>query len=226
VSVISADFDQIIERLDKDIERLPSLVNSGIHRFESMFGWIPVIGDMIKAVLNEAAKLGDELLDKLSELLGGADVPRKFQSAQSTWQTIQKDTGALAASIGRQLDSSPSQWSGLAGGAYATGVASQQPAAHEVSSLASAIAKSCGQVYSGGNMFYGMLLVTIDSCCSDILLAPGPLGLVTALVTAIVGVSLAVYYFLHDVESQAAVFKAMLGRTSAFPGGAWPVATG
>lgn len=220
-----AQYEALITKLDDGLNQLPPAANRAIQRIENEFGWIPFVGHFIVEALHKFVSLMDDLLRKLEEYARSSAVPIAMWIDGDSWLKIQQQMGTLSGDIEGQMQANGSEWGGIAGGAYAGGVANQAPAVQEVSSLASTTSGACTQIAVCGLGFYAALVGAIVALAFAIATSETGVGLVAGVVAAILAVGTAAGLFFLGVESQARVLEGLVAGNSAFPNGSWPVAT-
>lgn len=224
-----AQYREIISKIENGIEKITSDFNTGAHRLEHDFGWIPLVGDSIKEGLEEAGKLLDEGVQKLLGLLESSDVPFVMWDWADSWRSMATSAGESAsqlALIKRYAD----EWGGIAGGKYQDAVEGQEPAVDLIQSRANSMSGACRFTATAGFAFYmslGVSVVGLGFVAASFAIAetgpPALLSFIGGLTAFILGVASAVATLLIGVDNQANTFRTLLEPTDTIPGGSWPV---
>ncbi len=156
-----AQYQEVIARTNSELNELPPIANAAIQRIESRYSWIPFVGGWIKDALNKFVSLMEEFLAKVESYLRSSAVPVMMWEAGNTWENIQRGAGTMAGDIKGQLQASAVQWTGIAGGAYQSGVANQSGAVQEISGLAAATSGAATAIAISGLGFYVAILAAL-----------------------------------------------------------------
>jgi hypothetical protein len=220
-----AQYQEVITRTNSELNELPPIANAAIQRIESRYSWIPFVGGWIKDALNKFVSLMEEFLAKVESYLRSSAVPVMMWEAGNTWENIQRGAGTMAGDIKGQLQASSVQWSGIAGGAYQSGVANQVGAVQEISGLAAATSGAATAIAISGLGFYVAILAALVSLAFAIATAASGVGLAAGIVAAAIAVGAAAGLFYLGVESHQRTLQGLVAGNSAFPAGKWPLAT-
>jgi hypothetical protein len=149
----TTQFESLIQKLENGIETAESQAQAAVHRIEDIFGWIPFIGDAIKAALNKFLSLLDELLDKIASTLKWATVPPMMWEHGQQWLSIAGRAAQSATSL-TDLKQYSSEWQGIAGGKYNNAVTGQEPAVDTIQTRSNQISGACTGTAVAGFAFY------------------------------------------------------------------------
>jgi hypothetical protein len=225
MTVSAAQYEAVISKLEQCIPQIESTVNSCVTQASDVTGWIPVIGDWIREACDELVRLTDELLAKLSELLGPAGIPLVMNQYGIDWLRIREEAGGVASAIESQiLQHEKDTWQGLAGGAYSQGIGLQAPAANAIASTASTISGVCTAIRNAGYTFYLAVLAGVITLIVAGVIGNVP-GLIAAIITVSAGLATAITMLEVNLDTQARALEGAFGPSSTFPGNAWPPAT-
>lgn len=222
-----AQYDALIAKIRSEMERLPPSFNAQVRRIESDLGWIPGVGDALKAALDEAVKLFDEAMQKLGEYLQWTDVPVRMWSWGDQWSSIASKAGESATQIAA-LKQYQGEWGGIAGGKYQSAVSNQGPAVDQIQSRANQMSGACTGTAIAGFGFYLSVATAIVGVAAAIITSETGVGLAVGLAVFIAGLAAAVATILIGVEGQARAFKMANEPSDAFcgpPANAWPRST-
>jgi hypothetical protein len=220
-----SQYEEVISKINNELNELPSVANAAIQRIESRYSWIPFVGGWIKDALNEFASLLEKFLAKVEAYLRSSAVPVMMWQAGNTWENIQRGAGTMAGDIKGALQASSAEWSGIAGGAYQSGVANQAGAVQEISGLAGTTSGSATAIAISGLGFYVAILAAVVSLAFAIATAASGVGLAAGIVAAVMAVGTAAGLFYFGVESHQRTLQGLVAGNSAFPAGKWPLAT-
>jgi hypothetical protein len=226
-------YDDIIGKLEAAPSKIVSLTNKIISDVNGALGWIPLIGDAVKAALNKLKGLVEQVCAKLNQLLQGAGVPPAMWNAGSKWLDIQRSTSNVASTIGGQMQSHGNEWQGIAGGKYNTGVSEQSGAAGTMSSIAGGMQSNCSSVGNAGFGFYSAIAVGVAGIVGGLITCAAAgwtgvgaiAGLCVAIAGALIGFGGAVVAVQFGIDSAQRNFQGLTDVGSSFPSNAWPLAT-
>jgi len=216
-------YDALIQKIENGLNTAVSDANAAISRIEGATSWIPGIGSAIKEALDKFVSLMKEFMAKVGEALKWTQIPPTMWQFGQTWLNLATQAGQTAVNV-KDLDSYSSQWQGIAGGKYATGVAGQRPAVDTIQARCNQISGACTGTAISGLAFYISVATTIIGLIIAIAGAELVFPLVAGIITAIVGLAGAVASLLIGVEGQARTFQQANEPSDSFPGNAWPQA--
>lgn len=228
-----AAYGDMISKLEAAPGKIVSLTNTVISDANSTLGWIPLIGDAVKAALNKLKGLVEQVCAKLKQLLQGAEVPFAMWSAGGKWLDIQRSASDVASTIGGQMQSHGSEWQGLAGGKYSTGVSEQSGAAGTMSSIAGGMQSNCSTVANAGFGFYAAIVIGVAVIVGGLIVAAASswtgvgviAGLCVTIAGALIGFGGALVAVQFGIEAAQRGFQGLTDVGSSFPSNAWPLAT-
>lgn len=227
-------YNDIITKLEDAPGKIVSLTNKIISEVNSLFSWIPFVGDAIKSALNKLKSLVEQVCAKLNQFLQGADVPPEMWDAGGKWLQIHSQTNQVASTIAGQMQSNGNEWKGIAGGKYNTGVSEQGGAASAMSSMANSMQSNCSAVANSGFAFYAAIAVAVGSIIGGLIVCAAAgwtgvgaiVGLCVTIGGALIGFGGAVASVQFGVNAAQRNFQGLLTSTgSTLPNNAWPKAT-
>ncbi len=222
-------YEALIQKLRAAPAQIISLTNKIISAVDSALGWIPFIGDAIKAGLNKLKGLVEQAVQKLVQILEGADVPVAMWNDGQQWLQIQTQTGGVSSTIAGQIQANGNEWQGIAGGKYNNGVPAQAGAANAMSSLAGSIQSGCSTVANTGFGFYAAIAAAIASCIGGLIVAGTGVGAVVGACVAaaglLIGIGSACALVVFGIDGAARSFQGLAAPSASFPDNAWPLAT-
>jgi hypothetical protein len=226
-------YETMIHKLEAAPAQIISLTNKIISAVNGALGWIPFIGDAVKAGLNKLKGLVEQLVQKLQQVLKGAEVPVAMWNNGQQWLQIHAQTGGVASTIAGQIQASGNEWKGIAGGKYSTGVPQQAGAASALSSLAGSIQSSCTSVATTGFGFYAAIAAAVVSIIGGLIACAvagwtgvgAIVGLCITIGGALIGIGSACALVTFGIDGAARNLQSLAAPTSSFPNGAWPIAT-
>jgi hypothetical protein len=219
----NAQYDAVIRKIESTLDTIVSDANAQIARIEHDTGWIPGIGALVKAGVDQFVQLLKEFLAKIGETLKWVEIPVLMWQFGQTWLDAASQAGQTAVNISG-LDKYSSEWQGIAGGKYAAGVAGQKPAADTIQARANAISGACTWTAITGFAFYAGLLDIAVSLAFAIAGATTVVGAVPGIISALLGLADAVGFLLLGVDGQARGLRQANEPSDSFPGNAWPQA--
>jgi hypothetical protein len=226
-------YEALVHKLEAAPAQIISLTNKIISAVNGALGWIPFIGDAVKAATDKLKALVLQVVQKLQQLLQGAEVPVTMWNDGQQWLQIQTQTGGVASTIAGQIQANGNEWQGLAGGKYNTGVPEQAGAANAMSSLAGSIQSGCSTVANTGFAFYAAVALAIVTIIGGLAVAAAlswtGAGAIAGLCVAIIGglasIAAAAGLVIFGIDGAARSFQGLAASSSSFPNDAWPLAT-
>jgi hypothetical protein len=224
-------YTALVTKLEESPAKIVSLTNTIISNVNGSLGWIPLIGDAVKAALNKLKGLVEEVCAKLKQLLQGAAVPLSMWNAGGQWLGIQGSANKVAGAINGQMQANGNEWQGLAGGKYNTGVGEQGSAAGTMSTVAGGMQSNCSAVGNAGLAFYsaiavgeGAIVGGLITCAAAGWTGVGAIvGLCVAIGGALLGFGAAVGAVQIGIDSATRGFTGL--TDVGLPNNAWPLAT-
>lgn len=190
-----AQLEAVIQNTENGLNSLVNAANSFIGHTESSMGWIPAIGNDIKAMLDRFGSLVQEFVKKVQIILTQSHVPVIMWEYANIWgpEGIAGQLGQISVDL-----SNSSDWHGDAGKTYKAAVSGQADAATAVQNKANTIADACKAVAQAGFGFYAAVAVAVASAISACLDGPIGVGLAIGSLVAAVGGLL----FANEVQAQ------------------------
>jgi hypothetical protein len=165
-----------------------------------------------------------EFIDKVISVVKQSHAPIVMWHAGQVWSTIGGQAGTVAQALNR-LGADSSEWGGIAGGKYSTGVSGQYPAVSAYQSKASAVASACNGTAQAGIGFYIGVAGLIVSC--TLAIWSGPIAVIGALASfawALLNLHAADSTQARNFEIAAQPVGAFDGTSSVGSIGGWPQA--
>lgn len=220
----TAQYDSLIQKIGTGIQTAHSDAQAAVHGIESAFGWIPFIGDMLKAVLDKFLSLLDELLKKIGSTLKWSAVPPAMWEYGQHWLSMAGQAAQSATSLAG-LKQYSSEWEGIAGGKYNSAVTGQGPAVDTIQTRSNEISGACTGTAMAGFAFYISVAGLLTGLIAAIMTAGTGVGLVAGVSIVLLSLTGAVTSLLLGVGLQARSFTQANEPTDTMPGNAWPHAT-
>jgi hypothetical protein len=219
-----SQLESVVEKIEHGLDDLVNAANAFIQHAESATGWIPIIGDAIKSMLERFKSLVVEFIDKVISVVKQSHAPIVMWHAGQVWSTIGGQAGTVAQALNR-LGADSSEWGGIAGGKYSTGVSGQYPAVSAYQSKANAVASACNGTAQAGIGFYIGVAGLIVSC--TLAIWSGPIAVIGALASfawALLNLHAADSTQARNFEIAAQPVGAFDGTSSVGSIGGWPQA--
>lgn len=226
-------YEALIHKLEAAPSQIISLTNKIISAVNGALGWIPFIGDAVRAATSRLKALVEQVVQKLQQLLQGAEVPAAMWNNGQQWVQVTSQTGQVASTIAGQIQVNGNEWQGIAGGKYNNGVPEQAAAANSMSGMANAIQSGCGTVANTGFGFYAAIGVAVATIIGGLVVCAAAgwtgigaiVGLCVTIGGALVGIGSACGLVVFGIDGAARSFQALNAPSASFPGNAWPLAT-
>lgn len=226
-------YEALIHKLEAAPAQIISLTNKIISAVNGALGWIPFIGDAVKAVTGQLKSLIEQIVQKLQQVMQGAEVPVTMWNDGQRWVQITSQTGGVASTIAGQIQASGSEWQGIAGGKYNNGVPQQAGAASAMSGLANSIQSGCSTVANTGFGFYAAIAVAVAAIIGGLVVCAAAgwtgvgaiVGLCVTIGGALIGIGSACGLVVFGIDGAARSFQTLAAPSASFPDNAWPLAT-
>lgn len=218
-----SQYNAVTTKIREGINKAIAEANSQAQRLEHDTGWIPLVGDAIKQVINDFLNLIKEAVAKIEEIMQWAPIPLDLWNWGNSWTTLATKAGQSSSELAVLKNQYGNEWTGIAGGKYQNAVSGQGPALDAIQSRSNGIASSCNWTAISGFMLYvsvaGALATLIAALCT-----PPPIDFV-AIVGFIAACGVAITSYVFGILAQSRALGTQSQPSDAFPGGAWPQAT-